>query len=39
MGIHVDVARGVVMQVIHACERRKGVESKRKRVVGTLIDD
>ena len=39
MGIHVDATGEVVMQVIHACERRKGVESKRKRVVGTLIDD
>ena len=39
MGIHMDVAGGLVMQVIHACERRKGVESERKRVVGTLMDD
>ena len=39
MGIHVDVAGRVVMQVIHACERRKGMESERKRVVGMLMDD
>ena len=39
MGIHVDATGEVVMQVIHACERRKGVKSERKRVVGTLIDD
>ena len=36
MGIHVDVARGVVMQVFHTCERRMGVESREGKGGGNV---
>ena len=36
MGIHVDVAGRVVMQVIHACERRMGVESREGKGGGNV---
>ena len=36
MGIHVDVARGVVMQVFHACERGMDVESREGKGGGNV---